>query len=257
MNRLRPDIRIAANAEALAQAAAQEFARGVEEALKFRKTCTVVISGGSTPKTLYRLLANQQDPSFRTRLPWNQIHFFWSDERHVPPDHPDSNYRMACEAMLSHVPVPSENVHRIRAENPDARQAAEAYEEELVRSFFPRGRAAGALPRFDLVLLGMGADGHTASLFPGTATVHEQARMIVAPWIEPFHAYRITMTAPLLNNSTRILFLVSGAEKAETLRTVLRGDFHPELLPAQLIRPTQGSLLWFVDSAAASLLYLP
>ncbi|MBI3014469.1 MAG: 6-phosphogluconolactonase [Candidatus Tectomicrobia bacterium] len=256
MNLRQPDIQIAANPEELARAAAEEYVRRAEEAVKAQGIFTVVLAGGSTPKALYRLLAGEEEPSFRARLPWHKIHFFWGDERHVPLDHPDSNYRMACEALLSSVPVPSENVHRVRTENPDAWQAAKEYEEEICKFFFPSGRTAGQLPRFDLVLLGMGADGHTASLFPGTEALHEQARLVVSQWIERFRAYRITMTAPLLNNAARIIFLVSGEEKAETLREVLQGEYRPERFPAQLIRPAHGSLLWLVDSAAARLLHL-
>ncbi|MFQ5694229.1 MAG: 6-phosphogluconolactonase, partial [Nitrospinota bacterium] len=175
----------------------------------------------------------------------------WGDERHVPPAHPDSNYRMAHEAMLSKVSVPPGNVHRVRAENPDAGKAAQAYEREL-RGFFQTG--AEERPRFDLVLLGMGPDGHTASLFPGTEALREEGRLVAAPWVGKFGAFRITLTPPVLNNAACVIFLVSGGGKAEALRTVLRGDPQPERCPAQIVRPENGRLLWLVDREAARLL---
>ena len=206
---------------------------------------TWALSGGSTPRGLYRLLAS--DP-YRERLPWLGVHFFWSDERHVPPDHPESNFRMAREAMLDHVPAPPGNVHRIRAEEPDAERAALLYEEEL-RSFF--ALSPGEWPRFDLVLLGLGKDGHTASLFPGSAAVRERERLVVAPWVEALQAFRITLTPPVLSHARRALFMVSGAEKAAALRGVLEGERDPDCYPAQAV---EGNRLWLVDRAAAHLL---
>lgn len=209
----------------------------------------MALSGGSTPRNLYALLAN--DRALRVAVPWEKTHFFWGDERHVPPDHADSNYRMAHEAMLSKVPVPPANVHRIQGEQWDAGQAAEAYERTL-REYFRI--AAGQFPCFDLVLLGMGPDGHTASLFPGTTALREQVHLVTANWVEKFNAYRITLTPPVLNRAACVLFLVSGEEKAETLRAVLQGEEQPDRFPAQLIHPTGGSLVWLVDRAAARLL---
>jgi len=234
----------------LSRIAAEEFVRQIKGTVRAHDLCTVVLSGGSTPKGLYALLAS--DEAWQTRLPWDKIHFFWGDERHVPPDHPDSNYRVAHQALLSKVPVPLENVHRIAAENPNAHQAAEEYEQTL-RTFFRL--AAGQLPRFDLILLGMGPDGHTASLFPGTAALHESQRLVVANWVEKFHTYRITLTLPVFNNAARVLFLVSGEEKAEVLRAVLQGHDQPPRFPAQLICPTSGEILWLVDQDAARLLH--
>jgi 6-phosphogluconolactonase len=181
------------------------------------------------------------------------MHFFWGDERHVPPDHSDSNYRVVADALLSKVSVPAHHVHRIRTENPDAGKAAEQYEQALRDVFRLKERE---WPRFDLVLLGMGPDGHTASLFPGTAVLNERKRLVAATWIEALNAYRITLTPPVLNNAACIILLISGQEKAETLRAVLTGDFQPVLLPVQLIRPGHGRLLWLVDRAAAGLLDL-
>ncbi|MBI1999609.1 MAG: 6-phosphogluconolactonase [candidate division NC10 bacterium] len=251
------DIRILADAGELSRAAAEEFVRQAEEAVRTRGLFTVALSGGSTSKAMYRLLANDDEPLLRGRVPWGKIHFFWGDERHVPPDHLDSNYRTAHEAMLSRVPIPAENVHRIKAEDPDARNAAADYDQQLRTFFFPRRMTVEALPRFDLVLLGLGPDGHTASLFPGTDAIHEQTRFVAAPWVEKLHACRITLAPPVLNNAACILVLVSGEEKAEALRTVLEGAYQPDQFPAQLIRPTLGSLLWLVDRAAARLLRLP
>jgi len=247
----KPDIRIVENVEKLSWEAAEEFVRQARKAVRTREAFTIALAGGSTPKALYALLAAQSGTSFRARVPWDTTHFFWGDERHVPPNHPDSNYRMAHETMLSRVPVPPKNVHRIRAENPDASKAAEDYDQEL-REFFRL--PSGQFPRFDLILLGMGPDGHTASLFPGTDAVREQKKLVTAPWVETFRTYRITLTPPVLNNAASVIFLVSGKEKAETVREVLQGEFQPTRLPAQVIRPTNGRLLWLVDRAAARLL---
>lgn len=251
---VKSDILILADAGEMSRVAAEEFVRQAEDAVRTRGLFTVALCGGSTPKAMYRLLGNEGEASLRGRVPWGKIHVFWGDERHVPPDHPDSNYRMAHEALLSRVPVPPQNVHRIPAEIPDACRAAEAYAQTLLKFFRP---PAGQLPRLDLVLLGMGSDGHTASLFPGTDAAHEQTKLVAAPWVEKFHAYRITLTSPVLNNAACVIFLVSGEEKAETLCAVLEGAYQPERFPAQLIRPRLGRLRWLVDRAAARLLRLP
>ncbi len=213
------------------------------------KPFTISLSGGSTPKGLHALLAS--DPAVCDRLPWQRLHFFWGDERHVPPDHPQSNYRMAYDTLLSIAPVPAENIHRVPAEEPDAAEAAQKYEQEL-RAFFKL--EAGQLPRFDCILLGMGSDGHTASLFPATEALHETKRLVAANWVEKFKTYRITLTVPVLNRADLVIFLVSGAEKAEALKEVLQGDYRPDRFPAQLIRPEPGKLLWIVDKAAAGCL---
>lgn len=246
---MKPAIHIVANPEELSRAAAAEFVRQARAAVPAKGSFTVALSGGSTPRSLYALLAS--DNALRAAVPWEKTHFFWGDERHVPPDQADSNYRMAHEAMLSQVPVPPANVQRVQGEQLDASQAAEAYEQTLRACF---RLATGQFPRFDLVLLGMGADGHTASLFPGTAALREQLRLVTANWVGQFNSYRITLTPPVLNNAACVLFLVSGEEKAETLRAVLQGEEQPERLPAQLIHPTDGRLVWLVDQAAARLL---
>ncbi len=246
---MKPAVQVVPDAEALYRAGAAEFVRLAGEAVRARGAFTVALSGGSTPKGLYALLAT--DPTWRRQLSWDAIHVFWGDERHVPPDHPDSNYRMAREAMLSRVPIPPANVYRIKSEHPDAGRAAEAYEQTL-RDFFQT--SGGQPPRFDLILLGLGPEAHTASLFPGTKALHETERLVVSNWVGKFFAERITMTPPVLNTAARVVFLVSGGEKALPLKGVLEGRYEPEQLPAQLIRPASGSLLWLVDRAAASLL---
>jgi 6-phosphogluconolactonase len=241
------EIRLCQDAAALASQTAAEFCRLAQACVAAQGRFTVALAGGSTPRAAYTLLASD---AYRDRLPWDKIHVFWGDERHVPPDHADSNYRMANEAMLSKIRIPTANIHRILSEQ-DAQQAADAYEATL-RSFF--GLEAGGLPRFDLILLGMGPDGHTASLFPGTAAVHETTRLMAAPWVEKFTTYRITMTPPVLCNAAYVLFAAGGADKTETLCQVLEGEYQPDLYPSQVVTPTHGHLLWLVDNAAARLL---
>jgi 6-phosphogluconolactonase len=229
----------------LFEAAAEEVVRAANEAVAQRGRFTVALSGGSTPRSLYTLLAT----SAHTSLPWDRTFFFWGDERHVPPTDPDSNYRMAEEALLSKVSVAAANVFRIPAENPDAAAAAHAYEQTL-RKFF--ALQPSEFPRFDLILLGMGPDGHTASLFPGSAGLQEKSRLVVANWVEKFKISRITLTLPVLNAACCVAFLVSGTEKAAALRAVLEGDAPGEQYPSRLVRPADGRLIWFVDRAAAS-----
>jgi 6-phosphogluconolactonase len=221
-------IEIFANAQELARGAAEYFVARSGEAVAAKGFFNVALSGGSTPKLLYELLVNLD-------VPWTKTHFFWSDERHVPPDHPDSNYRMTYEAMLSRVPVPETNVHRIHGENPDAAEAAREYEQTV--------------QQLDLILLGLGPDGHTASIFPGSEVLHETVRLVAAPWVEKFNAYRITMTLPLLNSGGSVLFLVSGAEKAEIVKEVIEG---PKKYPAQFVQPANGQLLWMLDKDASA-----
>jgi 6-phosphogluconolactonase len=237
------EVRVYESLDELTRAAAEEVARAAERAVAERGRFTLALSGGSTPRPLYRLLAS--DP-YRERLPWSAIHLFWGDERHVPPDHADSNFRMAREAMIDHVPVPPGNVHRVAAEDPDARRAAAAYESEL-RSFF--GLAPGEQPAFDLLLLGIGPDGHTASLFPGSPAVNESDHVVVAPWVEAQRTFRITLTPPALNRGRLALFLVSGEDKADALHAVIEGEREPDRYPAQVV---EGNRLWMVDRAAAS-----
>lgn len=249
------DIEIYPTRAELMEAAAERLVTLTERAIKARGLCTVVLSGGSTPRELYTLLS--QEP-FVSQLDWANLHVFWGDERAVPPAHPDSNYRLAADALLAKVPISPENVHRIPGELAPA-DAAIAYE-RVLRRFFGDAPATqhNALPGlsvphalFDVVLLGMGADGHTASLFPGTTAVLERDRWVVPVAVRQLDAWRITLTPPVLNAARQILFLVAGAEKAWTLAQVVTGPYQPEVLPAQAIEPEAGTLLWLVDAAAA------
>jgi len=226
----------------VARGAAERFVELGQAAIDARGCFSVGLAGGSTPKRAYELLASE---AYREQLNWSKVHIFFGDERCVPPDHSESNYRMANEALISRVSIPPPNVHRINGLG-DAVANASLYEDEL-RTFFN----AASWPRFDLVLLGMGDDGHTASLFPGTKALVEPRAWVVANWVEKFGTFRITLTAPAINHAANIAFLVTGATKAERLLEVLRGALDPEKLPSQLIQPLDGSLFWLVDKAAA------
>ena len=239
-------IQIAADADAMSRAAAETLVGHISESLQTRDVYSIALSGGSTPRRLYTLLAG--DPELRGQIPWDRVHFFWGDERHVPPDHPESNYHMAFEAMLSRVPIPADNIHRMRAENPDADKAAGNYAREIRRFF---DIAPGEMPCFNCVLLGMGPDGHTASLFPGSPALGEQKRLVMANWVDKFQSFRITLTAPVFNNADLILLLVSGSQKADTLKAVLADVRAPDRYPVQRIQPKHGSMLWFLDRPAS------
>jgi 6-phosphogluconolactonase len=239
------DLRRLTTPQDLFQAAAEEVIRLATDAVAQRGRFTIALSGGSTPKSMYTLIAANASAT----LPWAQMFFFWGDERHVPPDDPDSNYRMAREAILSKVSIPAANVFPVPTENQDAVAAAEAYE-RTVRKFF--GLGAGELPCFDLILLGMGPDGHTASLFPESAALQEKSRLVVANWVDKLKASRITFTLPVLNAARCVAFLVSGADKAAVLHEVLEGSAPAEKYPSKLVQPTNGKLIWFLDRAAAS-----
>ncbi|MCZ6801092.1 MAG: 6-phosphogluconolactonase [Nitrospirae bacterium] len=240
-----PSIRVSPTSKELIQSVADEIVLQANTILQNQSMFTMALAGGSTPRDLYSLLAL---PSFQDQVPWKQIKVFWGDERHVPPDHQESNYRMAQETLLSHIPLPPSHVFRISGEEKDANQAAQQYEKILQQEL---ASSTHSIPRFDLILLGMGPDGHTASLFPGTAAVHEKTRLVMAPWVEKFQTFRITLTPPILNQASQVMFLVSGANKAEILQSVLEGPFIPDQFPSQMIRPTTGSLTWFIDQAAA------
>lgn len=246
---MKREIRILADGAAIAKRAAQEFVQAAAAAVSANGSFNVALAGGSTPKALYSLLVN--DPALRSQVPWDKTHLFFGDERHVPPDHPDSNFRMATEAMISKSPLKVEQVTRIKGENPDADQAALEYEKTL-RDFFKL--KAGDFPRFDLVLVGMGNEGHTLSLFPGTKALHADGRIAVRNWVGKLGTDRITLTAPAASNSAEILFMVTGADKAPALKSVLEGPFEPDQLPAQSLQPNNGKLLWLVDAAAGSML---
>jgi 6-phosphogluconolactonase len=240
------EIRTLTTPQELFDAAAEEVVRATNEAVTHRGRFTIALSGGSTPKSLYNLLATNA----RATLPWDRMFFFWSDERHVPPTDPDSNFRMADEAMLAKIPVAASNVFRVPAENPDAAAAAQAYEQTMQKFFELK---PGEFPRFDLILLGLGPDGHTASLFPETAALQEKSRLVVANWVEKFKTSRITFTLPVLNAARSVAFLVGGVDKAPALHAVLEDETAPgSLYPAKLVHPSDGKLLWLLDRAAAS-----
>jgi 6-phosphogluconolactonase len=227
------------NPEELAEAAARGFAARTDEAIGERGRFAVVLAGGSTPKATYQILARDYaDP-----IDWSTVHVFFGDERTVPPDHEDSNYGMAREALLDHVPVAG--VHRMRGELPPD-EAAGAYEEEL-RDFF----GAAELPRFDLILLGIGGDGHTASLFPETSALEVHDRWVVANPVLKLDTTRITLTVPVINAARAVYFLVVGEGKAEALAQILEGDPDPREYPASLIQP-QSEPVWMLDRSAAS-----
>jgi len=234
-------IHVYSSSEELSAAAAREFAARAEEAIEELGRFAVVLAGGSTPETMYGILARD----YMDRIDWSKVYVFFGDERSVPPHHEDSNLKMASEVLLDHVPVG--NVHRIRGELPPE-EAAEAYEEEL-RTFFQ----TEDVPRFDLILLGLGADGHTASLFPWTPALEVQDRWVVANPVPRLNTTRITLTVPVIDAALAVYFLVEGKDKAEAVREVLEGDADPGAYPAKLIQPPGGPE-WMLDRSAASLL---
>ena len=246
--RVNSEVRILADAAAIAKRAAEEFLKSANTAATTKGSFSVALAGGSTPKALYALLSGD---ALRGQLPWDKTQLFFGDERNVKPTHPDSNFRMATETLISKVPLKPEQVHRIKAENQNTEQAALEYEQEL-RSHFKL--ADGEAPRFDLVLLGMGNDGHTLSLFPGTKALRDNGRLVVRNWVGKLLAERVTLTAPAVNNAALIMFMVAGADKAPSLKAVLEGPYEPEQLPAQFIDPRNGRLLWLVDVTAGGIL---
>jgi 6-phosphogluconolactonase len=236
----QPEIRILNSSEEVFRAAADQFATLADSAIQASGRFTVALSGGSTPKGMYSLLAGGDYPNIR----WDKIFFFLSDERNVPPDDADSNYRLANESLLSK--ISAKHVYRVPTEMNDAVAAAQAYEQTLREVF---RLAPGEFPRFDLVLLGMGPDGHTASLFPGSAALDEKSRLVVANWVEKFKTDRITFTFALLNHAACVTFLVSGAEKATALHQIFEEE---KDLPAGRVHPDEGRLIWLIDRSAAA-----
>jgi 6-phosphogluconolactonase len=224
--------------ESLAKDAASRFVRVAKDAIATRGMFTVALAGGSTPRLTYSLLAGEP---YRSQVDWSKIQFFWGDERCVPPDHKDSNYRMAIETLLSHVLVQESQLHRMRGEDPDPSKAAADYERQLRLVFGEAG-----IPKFDLILLGIGPDGHTLSLFPGSKALAETNKLVVANWVEKFQTWRITFTAPLANNAAHILFQVEGADKKAALQEILHGEYQPAIYPAQLIQPGNGECDWLI-----------
>ena len=238
------ELRIFADPQALAEAGAELFRRLADEAVQQRGRFMVALSGGSTPRALFGLIASQP---YRDQIDWGRVHAFWSDERAVPPDDGQSNYRMAHESLLERVPIPAAQVHRMPAERTPLADAADEYADEIVRVFGSAGT-----PRFDLVMLGMGDDGHTASLFPETEGLREQHRLVVPNYVPKLDANRMTFTPVLINAAAGVLFLIAGAAKADALHAVLEGPREPRRYPAQLVSPADGALHWYVDEAAGA-----
>jgi 6-phosphogluconolactonase len=242
---------IYADANALAKAAAVELFRLAQESIQARGVFTVALAGGSTPRKLYGLLGS--DPSYAA-FPWAQTHLFFGDERHVPPSHIDSNYLMVNSSLLSSGHVPATHVHRIRAELPDANMAAVDYDVEL-HTFFPQDLRLNGFPRFDVILLGMGPDGHTASLFPGSKGLEETERWVIANWVEKFNSTRITFTFPVLDAAWNVLLLVAGADKTDMIHDVLVSKPGTIPYPVQRVQPVDGAKVWMLDEAAAARLH--
>jgi 6-phosphogluconolactonase len=238
-----PKVRVFPSNDELFRAAAETFCQIGSDAIREHGRFTVALSGGSTPRDLHKELVT----NFASELPWDKVFFFWGDERHVPPDFPESNYRMARETLLSKLPIPSTHIFRMPGEIPDANQAAGIYE-QILREFFQS--AQGNLPRLDFILLGMGPDGHTASLFPGTAALKEQQSWVSGNWVEQHSTFRITLTYPVINHAANIMFLIKGADKAEMVRKALKDPFAG--LPCQGVKPVNGGLMWYLDQAAGA-----
>jgi 6-phosphogluconolactonase len=240
---MKLDLRVFVDVNELSLRAAEAAVRLINDSVRVQGRFSVALAGGSTPRSLYHLLASQ----FRDQIPWTKVHLFWGDERFVPPDDPQSNYRMAREALLDHVPCPAGNVHPMPTHFSEPELGAKDYEKTL-RAYFSK-----EWPRFDLVLLGMGEEGHTASLFPRSSALEEKKR-----WVIPVNApaeppLRLTLTLPVLTHATNIHFLVAGSTKAEALHQVLTGSPDPKNYPAAGVRPVQGTVIWWVDRQAAAL----
>jgi 6-phosphogluconolactonase len=234
---------------AVARRSADEFLNAVNEAIAQKDSFTVALAGGSTPKALYSLLVT--DPAYRSNIPWEKLRFFFGDERHAPPDSSESNFHMASQTLFSTGLVKPEQITRIKGEYDDTEKAALEYEQAL-RAYFKL--KDGESTRFDLVLLGMGEEGHTLSLFPGTRALHATNRIVVRNWVGKLFTDRITLTAPAANQANLLIFCVTRADKALALKAVLEGPYEPDQLPSQLIQPVNGKLLWLVDQAAGSML---
>ncbi|HVE58733.1 MAG TPA: 6-phosphogluconolactonase [Pyrinomonadaceae bacterium] len=241
-------IKIFPNIEELNNFAAEKFVEIAKDSIEMRGVFSVALAGGSTPKALYRLLASNE---FRDKIDWSKVFFFFGDERNVLPDDADSNFRMADENLFKPLTIKAENIFRWQTELGEAEIIAENYE-QTIRAFF--NLAENGLPRFDLILLGMGADGHTASLFPFTEALRETEKIAAANFVEKLQTTRLTLTFPVVNNARNVIFLAAGEEKAETLKAVLEGEFAPEKLPSQNVRPKEGELYWLIDKNVAKLL---
>src|SRR5216683_6892354 len=229
--------------DTLSYEAAQYIVGIATESIATRGRFMIALSGGNTPRKTYGLLGSEP---YRSQVDWELVHIFWSDERCVPPDSPDSNYLMAHEELLSQIPIPVQQVHYMPADQPDRYAASQAYAEEMQRTFGTNG-----IPSFDLIQLGMGPEGHTASLFPHQASLHEQQRLVIPVSVPKPPPDRLTFTPPVLNAARNVLFLVTGADKADALHAVLEGPYQPDEYPAQIVRPPQGEVVWMLDTAVA------
>jgi 6-phosphogluconolactonase len=231
----------------LSEAAAKLFTARAAEAVSARGRFIAALSGGKTPAGIYTLLAKAP---FASQIPWACVYIFWGDERCVPPDHADSNYRLVRELLLDHVLIPAANVHRMPAEM-DPVEAAARYEGKLRDFFAPHG---DGFPVFDCILLGLGDDGHTASLFPGTRAIRESAHWVLGHYVDEQKGWRITLTPPVINAARTVVFIAAGSGKAAVVKEILEGPLRPDTLPAQIVRPADGTLLWMLDREAAALL---
>ncbi len=242
-----PVIRRFPSLEKLTAAASERVVQVARDAAHKRDRAMIALSGGSTPKSLYERLT--EDSTIRASMPWAALHVFWGDERHVPPSHPDSNYGMAFRALIDRVPIPPDHIHRIQGEWPDAEAAAADYQVTLRHVF---GLDPGVVPAFDLILLGLGPEGHTASIFPGSPAIREPLRLVMAPWVEKLRHHRITFTSRVLNAASTVIVLAAGEEKAAAVKAALEGPEDRDGVPAQLLRDSAGSVEWFLDEAAAA-----
>jgi len=245
------------NINELSKRVADWMIEHINNTLQQQDRFTLVLSGGSTPKKLHELLSSDD---YKNEIDWSKLHIFWGDERFVPFNDDRSNSKMCFDTLLNNVPVPKEQIHKIQTENITPEDSAKAYE-EVLKKYFPEAASPQLqttnykLQTFDLVLLGMGDDGHTLSLFPGkTEVIHETKKLCTSLWLESQNMYRVTLTHPIVNYSAAVAFLVTGSGKAKALHEVLKGNYNPDVYPSQIVKPTNGELHWFVDEAAASLL---
>jgi len=237
------DVRIYNDIISLSQAAANAIYNIAVTAIAEHGKFNIALSGGSTPKSLFKVLATRYQQEFS----WEQTQIFWSDERCVPPESPDSNYYLAKTTLFDHIAIPPSNIYRVKGEIEP--QAAAAEYEEILK------QALSALPRFDVILLGMGDDGHTASLFPGTTALKVHDRLVIENFVPTKDMWRITFTDVTINAAANIMFLISGRDKTDRLQQVLEGQYQPDTLPAQLVKPKNGNLIWFIDESAAAKLH--
>jgi 6-phosphogluconolactonase len=240
---MTPTVEILADEATMAEAAADRFVSVVEATLRFRRVADVVLAGGSTPRAMNLILSS---PARRASVPWDRVRFFFGDERTVPPDDPESNYRMTRETLFAPLGIADEHIFRMRGED-EPHAAAAAYAQLLAQELGPR-------PRFDLLFLGMGPDGHTASLFPGTLAAVDDTKLVVANWVEKFSTWRITFTPHVINDAAHVVITTGGPSKAAALHDVFDGPHQPDLYPIQLVAPVDGELTWIIDEAAAAML---